>query len=177
MGAEVPAMDAPTYAAPAEPVFAQGPAATYTTEPQQGMGSMLPPQPKQLPTETVMGPVTQVKVPVDTFKDQARATMTMHNAMMHATREQGQPQYITGVGSEVDAQPQVTVQRQEQVVPGQVKQQIVEIPTVQEEIVEQEIPEVQMVQKVVEVPQVVQQQVEQIVEQIVEVIHADPFQT
>ena len=59
MGAEVPAMDAPTYAAPAEPVFAQGPAATYTTEPQQGMGSMLPPQPKQLPTETVMGPVTQ----------------------------------------------------------------------------------------------------------------------
>ena len=31
----------------------------------------------------------------------------MHNAMMHATREQGQPQYITGVGSEVDAQPQV----------------------------------------------------------------------
>ena len=25
---------------------------------------------------------------------------------MHATREQGQPEYITGVGSEVDAQPQ-----------------------------------------------------------------------
>jgi hypothetical protein len=25
---------------------------------------------------------------------------------MHATREQGQPQYIAGVGTEVDAQPQ-----------------------------------------------------------------------
>lgn len=43
--------------------------------------------------------------------------------MMHATREQGQPEYISGVGSEVDAQPQVTVERQQQVVPGQMKQQ------------------------------------------------------
>ena len=33
------------------------------------------------------------------------------------------------------------VQRQEQVVPGQVKQQIVEIPTVQEVVEEQEVPE------------------------------------
>ena len=30
----------------------------------------------------------------------------LHNAQMHATREQGQPQYIAGVGTEVDAQPQ-----------------------------------------------------------------------
>ena len=33
------------------------------------------------------------------------------------------------------------MQRQEQVVPGQVKQQIVEIPTMQEVVEEQEVPE------------------------------------
>lgn len=42
---------------------------------------------------------------------------------MLASREQGQPQYIAGVGTEVEAQPQVSMQRQEQVVAGQVKQQ------------------------------------------------------
>ena len=52
----------PTYAAPAEPVFAQGPVGTFTTDPQ-GMGTtMQPPQPKVLPTETVMGPVTQAGI-------------------------------------------------------------------------------------------------------------------
>ena len=32
--------------------------------------------------------------------------LRLHNAQMHATREQGQPQYIAGIGSEVDAQAQ-----------------------------------------------------------------------
>ena len=167
----------PTYAAPAEPVFAQGPVGTFTTDPQ-GMGTtMQPPQPKVLPTETVMGPVTQagimmlmvggnslscfwtwmfcsravskrlssceVKVPADAFADHAKAVMTclgfsrekadehltpvcrfhvndfylphwhpprLHNAQMHATREQGQPQYIAGVGTEVEAAPHVLSQ-------------------------------------------------------------------
>ena len=67
---------APMYAAPAgtapgemptadaaEPILAQGPPMTYTTDPQQGMGTtMQPPQPKVLPTETVMGPVTQARI-------------------------------------------------------------------------------------------------------------------
>ena len=48
-----------------------------------------------------------MKVPVETFSDHGRATMTLHNATFSATREQGQPQYISGVGTEVDAQPQV----------------------------------------------------------------------
>jgi len=46
----------PTTTDAAEPVLAQGPPMTYTTDPQQGMGTI---QPKVLPTETVMGPVTQ----------------------------------------------------------------------------------------------------------------------
>ena len=104
IGTEGSTTEMPTYAAPAEPILAQGPAGTFTTDPQ-GMGTtMQPPQPKVLPTETVMGPVTQagwgahrhlivskllyveklllhrldiqVKIPVDTVKDHGRATMT-----------------------------------------------------------------------------------------------------
>ena len=51
MGA--PAPD-PTYAAPAGPMFAQGPVGTFATDPQ-GMGTTVQPQqPKVLPTETAM---------------------------------------------------------------------------------------------------------------------------
>ena len=141
---------APTYAAPgsmpvattvAEPmaddsVLTQGSAVETAVSTQT-----MPPRPRRSTGQTIMGPVTQIKIPVESVADPAKATMSMWNAQFQALQVDGEPQYLAGVGSEVNAAPQVMVQRQEQVVPGQVKQKITEIPTVQEIVEEQEVPE------------------------------------
>lgn len=104
----------------------------------------MPPRPRRSTGQTIMGPVTQIKIPVESVADPAKATMSMWNAQFQAMQVDGEPQYLAGVGSEVNAAPQVMVQRQEQVVPGQVKQKITEIPTVQEIVEEQEVPEARL---------------------------------
>merc|ERR1719323_2774593 len=114
------------------------------------------------------GGVSQVKVPTTTSRGEG-VNYSLVNPTTTQTREVGQAVYVAGPTEEVAAGPQVSQVRQEQLVMGEVQQQVVEIPTVQ--VVEQiqEIPEIQTVERHVEVPQVVQEMVEQIVEQVVEV--------
>eukprot|EP00913_Durusdinium_trenchii_P030892 g28934.t1 len=153
---------------PAEPIGE--PTMTTTTAVETAVSTqMFPPQPRSSPLQTIMGPVTQIKIPVESVADPGKATMSQWAAQFQALQVDGEPQYMAGVGSEVNAAPQVMIQRQEQVVAGQVKQKITEIPTVEEVVMEQEVPEIQYVNKIVEVPEVRQQQFEQIVEQVVHV--------
>merc|ERR1719323_946568 len=114
------------------------------------------------------GGVSQVKVQSVMSRGEG-VTFQHFSPTTTQTKEVGQAVYVAGPTEEVDAGPQVTQVRQEQLVMGEVQQQVVEIPTVQ--VVEQiqEVPEIQTVEKMLEVPQVVQEMVEQIVEQVVEV--------
>jgi hypothetical protein len=136
--------------------------------PQPVATNMRPPVPMQ--TQNAMrGGVTQVRVPGTTVRGEGAATFQQFAPTTVQTKEVGQAVYITGPTNEVDAGPQITQVRQEQLVAGEVQQQIVEIPTIQ--VIEQfqDVPEVQVVEKHVEVIQVQQETVEQIVEQHVHV--------
>merc|ERR1719220_630840 len=129
---------------------------------------MRPPIP-MLTQNAMRGGVTQVKVQGTTIRNEQAATFQQFTPTTVQTKEVGQAVYIAGPTNEVDAGPQITQVRQEQVVTGEVQQQIVEIPTIQ--VIEQfqDVPEVQVVEKHVEVVQVQQETVEQIVEQQVHV--------
>merc|ERR1719408_1055943 len=85
-----------------------------------------------------------------------------------SVREAGAPVFTQGPAIEEERPAMITAARQEQIVAGEVTQNVVEIPT--QEVVETvvEVPEVQVVEKVVEVPQIVQRTVEQIVEEVVQ---------
>eukprot|EP00425_Heterocapsa_triquetra_P000382 CAMPEP_0195056498 /NCGR_PEP_ID=MMETSP0448-20130528/4862_1 /TAXON_ID=66468 /ORGANISM="Heterocapsa triquestra, Strain CCMP 448" /LENGTH=390 /DNA_ID=CAMNT_0040086327 /DNA_START=66 /DNA_END=1234 /DNA_ORIENTATION=+ len=136
--------------------------------------NMGPPVPMSSKGEVMMGGVTQMRIPAQVMRDDARSTTTSYAPTMSVTKEVGQAVYTAGPSTEEESAPQVTAVRTEQLVAGEVQQQVVEIPTVQiiEEI--QEIPEIQVVRKIMEVPQVVQRMVEHIVEQEVHVPNIIP---
>merc|ERR1719223_1682878 len=128
--------------------------------PQPVATNMRPPVPMQ--TQNAMrGGVTQVKVAGAAVRGEGAATFQQFSPTTVQTKEVGRAVYITGPTNEVDAGPQIMQVRQEQVVMGEVQQQIVEIPTIQ--VIEQfqDVPEVQVIEKHVEVEQVVQETVEQ----------------
>eukprot|EP00435_Cladocopium_sp_Y103_P049502 s1614_g14.t4 len=101
--------------------------------------------------------------------------VTQHHAMVMASKEQGQPEFLTSRTREVDGAAQVTQEHKQQLVNGsldwccEVHEQVVEVPDVQVQEIIQEIPEVQIVEKVVEVPRVLKQPVEHLVEEIIHV--------
>ena len=110
--------------------------------PQPVSTNMRPPIPMQ--TQNAMrGAVTQVQHSGTTVRNQGAATFQTFTPTTMQTKEIGQAVYVTGPSNEVDAGPQITQVRQEQVVMGEVQQQIVEIPTIQ--VIEQfqDVPEVQ----------------------------------
>ena len=98
---------------------------------RHGSGAGLQSPPRR-PTIQVQekGNVRQIRVPVNL--SEGLATMTMHQPSTHAVQEQ------------VAFQAQVTVQRYEHVVAGQMIQQVVEVPIAQEVATAQEVPEVQV---------------------------------
>merc|ERR1719183_3010763 len=99
----------------------------------------------------VAGPTHQVKGVGMTQKNYEGATFTIHNTSTAQTRVQAPPQYVTGQAYEVEAATQTVNFDQEQMVAGQTHQNVVEIPTVQEVIEVQEIPEMQIREMVQEV--------------------------
>merc|ERR1740123_1856986 len=130
---------------------------------------MMPPVPVQSTSREVrMGNVSQMHMPAQVVRDEARSTVTQHMPTTTAVREVGQAVYVTGPTVEEDGAAQVSVIHQEQLIMGEVQQQIVEIPTIQVEETIEEIPEVQIRQILQEVPQIMQEQVEQLVEQILQ---------
>ncbi|CAE6973253.1 unnamed protein product [Symbiodinium natans] len=148
-----------------------GPGTGVATPTAPGLGTVSTPTAAGLGTlngtpSKPLGSIRQVPMPSTLIKDPENATVTQHHAMVMATREQAQPEYLTGRTQEVEGPPQVTQQHTQQVVNGEVQQQVVEVPNVQVHEIIQEIPEVQIVDKIVEVPRVVQQPVEHIVEEI-----------
>ena len=110
---------------------------------QHGSGAGLQSPPRR-PTIQVQkkGNVRQIYVPVNL--PEGPATMTIHQPPTQAVQEQAALEYVAGLGSEEVIQAQVTVQRYEQVAAGQMTQQVVEVPTVQEVATAQEVPEVQV---------------------------------
>ncbi|CAL1159470.1 unnamed protein product [Cladocopium goreaui] len=119
----VPTMMAPTYAAPvptgtqpvgtapAEPVGTGGdPVNTSTTAVETAVSTQtFPPARRSTALQTIMGSVTQVNVPVESVADPSKATMSHWAAQFQAVSVEGEPQYLAGVGSEVQGAPQVRV--------------------------------------------------------------------
>ncbi|CAK9030227.1 Uncharacterized protein SCF082_LOCUS19125 [Durusdinium trenchii] len=90
---------------PAEPIGE--PTMTTTTAVETAVSTqMFPPQPRSSPLQTIMGPVTQIKIPVESVADPGKATMSQWAAQFQALQVDGEPQYMAGVGSEVNAAPQ-----------------------------------------------------------------------
>merc|ERR1719261_2263090 len=133
---------------------------------------------------TVEAPVMQTTgVGVNTMHPE-RATYQVHQPSTIGQMEVAPPQYVAGASYEEEGNTVTTELHQDQVVAGDSRQQIVEIPTVQEVVEERIIDELQIVemQQVVQVPKIVPQervqhrQVEQIVDipvpmQVEEVVH------
>merc|ERR1719464_921256 len=133
-------MTAPAMEPVAAPAMAAPAATTMMTGsmplPQPVATNTLPPVP--MPTTNAMrGGVTQVKV--QSALSRGEGVMIQFNPTTTQTREVGQAVYVAGPTEEVAAGPQVSQVRQEQLVMGEVQQQVVEIPTVQE--VQQQVVE------------------------------------
>merc|ERR550532_1948681 len=115
------------------------------------------------------GGTRQVHVPPATHQMPERATTSRHGPSTSAVQEQGQPVFSTGpVVEEMRGAVNIT-NRQEQHVMGETQQKTVDIPTVQEIVHVQEIPEVQNVNRNEDVVHTVQRTVEQVVRQYVDV--------
>merc|ERR1719502_1518053 len=116
-----------------------------------------------------MGRVTQILVPGALTMMQDMATVSQFNSTMSSVREVGEPMYLQGQSYDVEGITQTIETRQEQVCLGEAMQNVVEIVTVSEETNVVEIPEVQVLERSVEVPQIVQKPVEVVRQQHVEI--------
>merc|ERR1719238_723658 len=116
-------MAPPVYAAP-EPVMMPAPEPVMMPAP----APVPAPAPAMAP---VAGPTHQVKGTGITQKNYEGATFTIHNTSTAQTKVQAPPQYVTGQAYEVEAATQTVNFDQQQMVPGQTQQNVVEIPTVQ----------------------------------------------
>merc|ERR1719235_1301072 len=141
----------PTQPVPYPAPYAPGGTAplTYAAPPPDGLGGTLP------PGTPLMG------APPGNYQQGMGPPMQQ--------REQGAPVYVNVPSIEEQGQPLMATMRQEQILPGQVRQQFVEIPIEEVQETYVDVPEVQVVEKVVEVPQVMQRTVEQIVEQVIHI--------
>merc|ERR1719160_626785 len=99
------------------------------------------PAPVPVAVAPQQGPVHQVKGVGVTHKVYEQATQSIHHTTTTQTSTVAPPQYVTGQSFEVEAPTQTLNFDQEQMVAGQTHQQMVEIPTVQEVVEVQEIPE------------------------------------
>ncbi|CAK0876249.1 unnamed protein product [Prorocentrum cordatum] len=125
-----PVMTAPVPSGPPVPV------STHT----------LPPVPQMPGTNVMPGNVTQVSMQAQVFQDRANCLVTEVQPTTTTVRELGQAVYVPGPTFEQDTAPEMAYVRTQQFEAGQVQQQIVEIPTITEEEIIQEIPEVQTVE-------------------------------
>merc|ERR1719389_502264 len=103
-----------------------------------------PPVAVQAPVAAQQGPVHQVKGVGVTHKVYEQATQSIHHTTTTQTSTVAPPQYVTGQAYEVEAPTQTLNFDQEQMVAGETRQNVVEIPTVQEVVEEQIIPEMQV---------------------------------
>merc|ERR1719450_1899305 len=110
---------------------------------------MKPPVLVQKTRDIMQGEVIQQRMEANITRAHERATHMLHQPVVTSTKEIGQAVYVTGPTTEHEVAAQVTQERTEQIVAGEVQQQIVEIPTIQEEIIEQEVHEIQTVNKFV----------------------------
>merc|ERR1719223_2118764 len=141
-----------TYAAPTASVFA--------APPQQQIEHVAPAQ---------RGQTRQSKIPTTTMKGGPSSVQDFQPSFTQE-RVQGAPVMVAAPPVQVEGAPVVVGQTpMETIVAGQVSQNIVEIPTVSEQVNEVIVPEISNVETIVEVPQVVQKTVERIVEQVIEV--------
>ena len=67
---------------------------------------------------TPLRSIRQVPMASRTVKAHEHATVTQHHAMVMATKEQGQPQYLQTNTREVDGAPKVTQEHKQQLVNG-----------------------------------------------------------
>merc|ERR1719276_19471 len=103
----------------------------------------------------VQGRTTQMKVGGAALMMHDQAVVTQHQSSIEATMERAPPQQVAGITYEENRPAVHTSVHQEQLVAGPVQQNVVEIPTVQEVVTYQDIPEMQVREMVQEVPQVV----------------------
>ena len=121
-----------------------------TAEPVPVSTNMMPPVPMGSRGEVMQGGVTQMRVAASTQMDHARATVSSWTPQTMLQKEVGQAVYVTGPSTEEDAAPQVTVMNTEQLMMGELQQQVVEIPQITYEEIIQEVPEVMIVKKIQE---------------------------
>ena len=152
------AMEAPaTMMSPiittAQPVYLTAPAVMESRdmvevgEPTPVATNMRPPVPVSSTLQVVQGGVRQEKVVTESFRDEGRTTVTSYAPTTTVTKELGQAVYVTGPTTEEESAPQITIQRTEQLVMGEVTQQIVEVPQVQIQEMIEEVPEIQIIKK------------------------------
>merc|ERR1712151_1484595 len=106
------------------------------------------------PATMQAGPAYQVKGVGMTQKLYEQATMSVHNTTTMQTKVVAPPQMVAGQSYEVEGATQTLNFDQEQMVAGQTHTNTVEIPTVQEIVQYQDIPEMQVREMIQEVPQI-----------------------
>merc|ERR1719506_1441087 len=121
-----------------------------------------------------IGQTRQAKVPTTTMKGGPTSVQAFQPTYTQE-RVQGQAVMVPQPAVQIDGAPVVVGQTpMETVIAGQVSQNIVEIPTVSEQINEVIVPEISNVETIVEVPQVVQKTVKQQVQRTIEQIQNVP---
>merc|ERR1719197_2081508 len=98
-----------------------------------------PPMPQ---APAMQGPTTQVRGEGFTAKLHEQATIVHHHPPTSYEQAVAPPQHVQGRAWTEEAGAQVVEQHQELAVTGQTSQNVVEIPTVQEMVEVQEVPEV-----------------------------------